>query len=197
MRAPVVKNRPGSRLAKVNRTAAGAIAAALSTAYAACPPAGADYVIKGFTGDTRVTSKGSTPDKRGACFWRTEDGRDLWWNMGDDVKPAPPRPVGYSATGSGGLVPGSVYRCTLPGIGMFTGAYFGIVDGNTYRNYDGKRGGYTFDARTGVLRLVSGPGRGLSYQRESGGNFRVLDDRGKVTGGNCALNPQLSINGRW
>ncbi|GEM_PF-1845607 len=172
-------------------------AAALSASHAACPPAGAEYVIKGFTGDTRVTARGTPPDKRGGCFWRTEDGRDLWWNMGSDVKPAPPRPAGYSETGKGALRPGSVYRCTLPGIGMFTGAYFGIVDGSTYRNFDGKRGSYTFDQRTGMLRLVSGSSKGLSYQRQSEGNFRVLDDRGRITGGNCALNEALSINGRW
>lgn len=174
-----------------------AFAAALPPSHAACPPAGAEYVIKGFTGDTRVTARGTPPDRKGGCFWKTEDGRDLWWNMGSDVQPAPPRPAGYSATGHGALVPGSVYRCTLPGIGMFTGAYFGIVDGSTYRNFDGKRGSYTFDQRTGVLRLVSGSSKGLSYQRESGGNFRVLDERGKITGGNCALNKALSINGRW
>ena len=40
---------------------------------------------------------------------------------------------------------------------MFTGAYFGIVDSKTYRNYDGKRGNYSYDAATGTLRLISGP----------------------------------------
>jgi hypothetical protein len=101
------------------------------------------------------------------------------------------------ATGSGALAPGSVYRCTLPGIGLFTGAYFGIVDARTYRNFDGKTGNLQFDPATGVLRLTTGPGKGMAYQRQSGGNFRVLDESGKITGGNCVLNPQLSINGRW
>lgn len=102
-----------------------------------------------------------------------------------------------SATGSGALVPGSVYRCTLPGIGLFTGANFGIVDARTYRNFDGKTGNLQFDPATGVLRLTTGPSKGMAYQRQSGGNFRVLDESGKVTGGNCVLNPQLSITGRW
>ncbi|MBL8309256.1 MAG: hypothetical protein JNL19_02430 [Burkholderiales bacterium] len=197
MRSSKRERAAGQPCALRGLTLAAVVGTLASVAEAACPPAGAEYVIKGFAGDTRVTAKGSAPDRRGACFWRTEDGRDLWWNMGGDVKPAPPRPAGYSATGSGALVPGSVYRCSLPGIGLFTGAYFGIVDGSTYRNVDGKRGSYTFDSRTGVLRLVSGPGKGLSYQRQSGGNFRVLDERGKITGGNCALNKGLSINGRW
>ena len=147
-----------------------AVAALLTTsllsgavpAQATCPPAGSAYTIKGFTGDTHVTAAGATPQRRDGCLWKTEDGRDLWWRMGDDVRPAPrSRPA---RTGRGWrwyrpLAPGSVYRCTLPGIGMFTGAYFGIVDSKTYRNFDGKRGNYSYDAATGTLRLISAPSR--------------------------------------
>jgi len=174
-------------------------AAVHAAAQGACPPAGAAYTIKGFTGSTEVTSTGRTHPRDG-CLWKTEDGRDLWWRMGDDVRPrAAPRPGATAKAGGGGgnLAPGSVYRCTLPGIGMFTGAYFGIVDGKTYRNFDGKRGNYSYDATTGTLRLISGPSKGLAYRREAAGNFRVLDDKGAITGGNCALNTSLSIDGRW
>lgn len=171
-----------------------------AAAQAACPPAGAAYTIKGFTGNTEVTSTGRTHPRDG-CLWKTEDGRDLWWRMGDDVRPRAAAKPGPSPVAGGGgtgpLKPGSVYRCTLPGIGMFTGAYFGIVDSKTYRNYDGKRGNYSYDAATGTLRLISGPSRGLAYRREALGNFRVLDDNGKITGGNCALNTELKIDGRW
>lgn len=163
----------------------------------AAPPAGAEYIIHGFTGDTRVTSRGVSSENGRSCFWKTEDGRDLWWRMGEDVKPAPARRVTHSPTGSGPLAPGSVYRCSLPGIGLFTGAYFGIVDSKTYRNFDGKTGAYRFDPGSGVLQLTTGPSKGISYQRQPEGNFRVLDSRGKITGGNCALNRSLSIDGRW
>ena len=80
---------------------------------------------------------------------------------------------------------------------MFTGAYFGIVDGSTYRNFDGQRGGYTYDSGTGVLKLTSGSSKGLAYKRQSEKNFRVLDDKGNITGGNCVWNQKLSITGRW
>lgn len=186
-----------------------AVAALLTTsllsgavpAQATCPPAGSAYTIKGFTGDTHVTAAGATPQRRDGCLWKTEDGRDLWWRMGDDVRPRAavktgPAPVAGGG-GTGPLAPGSVYRCTLPGIGMFTGAYFGIVDSKTYRNFDGKRGNYSYDAATGTLRLISGPSQGLAYRRQSAGNFRVLDDKGAITGGNCALNTALKIDGRW
>ncbi|MBK7686496.1 MAG: hypothetical protein IPJ25_11210 [Rhodocyclaceae bacterium] len=92
---------------------------------------------------------------------------------------------------------GSVWRCTLPGIGLFTGAYFGIVDASTYRNFDGKRGSYSYDSKTGVLRLTSGFSKGLAYQRQSEKNFRVLDDKDKITAGNCVWNPVSTIDGKW
>jgi hypothetical protein len=96
-----------------------------------------------------------------------------------------------------GLQPGRVYTCTLPGIGLFTGAFFGIVDGTTYRNFDGKTGGYSFDASTGVLRLTSGSSKGMAYKRMPQGNFRVLDEKDGITGGNCVHAAAKRIDGKW
>lgn len=169
----------------------------------ACPPAGARYVIKGFTGDTAVTSAGTAQNPKQRCQWTTEDGRELWWRMGEDVVPsgkaaAPSAPAPALAGKEGAaLEHGRVYTCTLPGIGMFTGAYFGIVNDNTYRNFDGKTGRYSFDPATNVLRLTTGSSKGLSYKRVSDNYFRVLDDKGQITGGGCSHATQKRIDGRW
>jgi hypothetical protein len=177
----------------------------LSTSASAqtCPPAGTAYVIKGFTMETPVTATGEPVDPKWGCRWKTEDNRDLWWKMGNDVIPAkrsqalpPPSPPSAGKSGAT-LQPGRVYTCTLPGIGMFTGAYFGIVDGTTYRNFDGKTGRYQFDASTGVLRMTSGSSKGLAYKRMADNYFRVLDDKGNITGGSCSLATGKRIDGRW
>ena len=90
-----------------------------------------------------------------------------------------------------------VYECTLPGIGIFHGAFFGLVDGKTYRNFDGKRGVYTYDASSKRLALTSGSSKGMRYVRTSEKTFRVLDEHGRMTGGNCVHNSAKSIDGRW
>lgn len=182
-----------------------ALAFVHQAAGAACPAAGERFIIKGFTGDTPVTAAGGEPDARwGSCKFLVEDSdRELWWSMGEDVVPAAPASASGAAmpstpAGEGGApAPGNVYECTLPGIGLFTGAYFGIVDASTYRNYDGHTGSYEFDAASGVLHLTTGSSRGLRYQRQSPRNFRVLDEAGKITGGNCVLNTAKRIDGRW
>lgn len=109
---------------------------------------------------------------------------------------ASPYALAQGAAG-GALQPGRVYTCTLPGIGLFTGAYFCVVDGSTYRNFDGKTGRYSFDPATGVLRMTSGPSKGMSYRRMSDSNFRVLDEKGALTGGNCVYVSAKRIDGRW
>lgn len=168
-----------------------------------CPAAGSRYVIKGFTGDTQVTATGAALDPKWGCKWTTEDNRELWWKMGADVVPAggagakPAQANAATGSSAGPLQPGRVYTCTLPGIGMFTGAYFGIVDRNTYRNFDGKTGRYSFDAATGILRMTSGSSKGLSYKRMSDTYFRVLDDKGAITGGSCSYASGKRIDGKW
>ena len=183
--------------------ALGSLLIPLAAPAQTCPPAGARYTIKGFTGDTQVTATGTPHHPQWGCKWNTEDNRELWWKMGGDVVPSgkAPAPVAAAAakTGSTGtaLEHGRVYTCTLPGIGMFTGAYFGIVNGSTYRNFDGKTGRYSFDPATGVLRMTSGSSKGLTYKRMADNYFRVLDDKGNMTGGSCSHATQKRIDGRW
>lgn len=173
-----------------------------------CPAAGARYRIKGFSGDTGVTATGGTADRTYGCKWITDDGRELWWKLGADVVPADAAAttgaandaaaeVVLPAASGGVLAAGNVYECTLPGIGAFTGAYFGIIDEATYRAIDGGQGRYQFDATGGELQLLSGPSAGLRYRRTPEGSFRVLDEAGAVTGGHCVHNPAKSIDERW
>lgn len=179
----------------------GALAAQAAVA-AKCPAAGQAFVIKGFTGDTAVRATGGEIDPRWGCKFQVEDSdRELWWTLGDDVVPASAqstRVVAEVATSGGEApAPGSVFECTLPGVGQFTGAYFGIIDAKTYRDFDARTGEYDYDSRTGVLRLLTGSSKGLRYQRQSPRNYRVLDDNGRITGGNCVLNTAKSIHGKW
>lgn len=184
-------------------TSVGLTAIAMPVLAQNCPQAGTNYVIKGFTGDTRVTATGTAFHAKWGCKWNTEDGRELWWKMGQDVVAAQGHPAKTAVANPGAgtknasLVPGRVYTCNLPGIGLFTGAYFGIVNASTYRNFDGKTGRYSFDASSGVLRMTSGSSSGLAYKLMPEGNFRVLDQKGHITGGNCVHVPKLRIDGRW
>jgi hypothetical protein len=168
-----------------------------------CPAAGARYVIKGFTGDTQVVAAGAPFDKKKGCKWNFDEKGVIWWFMGADVLPsggAGAPAVGAASVASkhdAALQPGRVYTCTLPGIGLFTGAFFGIVDSNTYRNFDRKTGRYSFDASTGVLRMTSGSSKGLAYKLMPQGNFRVLDEKDSITGGNCVHAAAKRIDGNW
>jgi hypothetical protein len=172
---------------------------------ASCPAEGERYVVKGFTGDTPVKATGGEVDPKWGCRFLVEDSdRELWWDPAEVVPAggtaATAATTSTDASGAGGgetPAIGSVWECTLPGIGLFTGAYFGIVDGSTYRDFDGRTGNYEFDPGTGVLRLTSGSSRGLTYKRQSPRNFRVLDDAGNITGGNCVHNSAKRIDGRW
>lgn len=169
---------------------------------ASCPVAGQAFIIKGFTGDTAVRATGGEVDPKWGCKFQVEDSdRELWWQLGADVVPVAGKstqaPAVAASDGGEAPAPGSVFECTLPGVGQFTGAYFGIVDANTYRDFDARTGQYDYDPRTGVLRLLTGSSKGLRYQRQSPRNFRVLDDKGQITGGNCVLNTAKSIDGRW
>lgn len=177
--------------------------APLAAQAQSCPAAGARYVIKGFTGDTQVVATGAPFDNKRGCKWSFDEKGVIWWFMGSDVLPsggaAAPAvaATGLASKPGAALQPGRVYTCTLPGIGLFTGAFFGIVDSSTYRNFDRKTGRYSFDASTGVLRLTSGSSKGMAYKLMPQGNFRVLDEKDSITGGNCVHAAAKRIDGNW
>ncbi len=74
---------------------------------------------------------------------------------------------------------------------------FALLNGSTYRNFDGARGTYRLDARTRQLVFVTGPMQGARAQQEAAKHFQFLNDDGHGTGNHCAHNPAKDPNGRW
>ncbi len=74
---------------------------------------------------------------------------------------------------------------------------FALLNGSTYRDFDGKRGTYRLDARTRQLMFVTGPMQGARAQQEAAKHFQFLNDEGHGTGNHCAHNSARDPNGRW
>jgi hypothetical protein len=64
---------------------------------------------------------------------------------------------------------------------------FGLIDGTTYTDYDGKRGHYTYDAQSGILTMTDGSREGWKYKHTEDWAFRALDAKGEQTAYNCPL----------
>lgn len=107
---------------------------------------------------------------------------------------APPRGVyGCYQARAAMNVPGCI-RSTLGCMGIsITVApvvMFGLLDRTTYSDYDGHRGHYSYDDRSGVLTLLDGSRRGWRYKRTATWAFRMLDQAGKETAFTCPLEPK-------
>ena len=64
---------------------------------------------------------------------------------------------------------------------------FGLIDGQTYSDYDGKRGRYAYDGASGMLTMTDGSRQGWRYKRVAEWSFRALDAQGKETSFTCPL----------
>ncbi len=64
---------------------------------------------------------------------------------------------------------------------------FGLIDGSSYSDYDGKRGKYSYDGAAGVLTMLDGSRQGWTYKRVGDWSFRALDREGKETSFTCPL----------
>ena len=87
----------------------------------------------------------------------------------------------YSARptfGGPGCVPSSV-GCMGMKTDVAPTVMFGLIDGSTYSDYDGKKGHYTFDATNQVLTMTDGSRKGWRYKRVAATAFRFLDEQGK------------------
>lgn len=73
---------------------------------------------------------------------------------------------------------------------------FGLIDGTTYSDYDGKRGHYKYDAQSGRLTMIDGSRQGWSYKRVASWSFRMLDPQGKETAYTCPLDPKKDVSKR-
>ena len=94
--------------------------------------------------------------------------------------------------------PVGVYGCYEPHLGARPGlmtfqvaptVMFGLIDGTTYSDYDGKRGAYTFDNGTGVLTMTNGSRQGWHYKKVGEWSFRMLTPNGQETSYTCPLEP--------
>lgn len=91
------------------------------------------------------------------------------------TQPMPPPPVGvYSCYGQYGIAPSMT---------------FGLLDAETYADFDGNTGLYTYDSASGVLTLTTGGLAGTKYRRTGKPDdrpaFRMLDAKGQLTAYMC------------
>lgn len=92
--------------------------------------------------------------------------------------------------------PVGVYGCYEPHLGARPGlmtfqvaptVMFGLIDGTTYSDYDGKRGTYAYDSGTGVLTMTNGSRQGWRYKKVGEWSFRMLARNGQETSYTCPL----------
>lgn len=88
-----------------------------------------------------------------------------------------------------------VYNCNYRGqvVPVFD---FALLDGDTYRDYDGKRGKYRYDTQKKQLIFLTGPKKDSRAQQETAKTFQFLDDKGLTTGNYCPINPGRDPNGK-
>lgn len=95
-------------------------------------------------------------------------------------------PEGAGAAGVGGAIVPGVYEC-INQQAMITPMSFGIVDGSTFVNSEGRRGRYAYDAGSATLTLEPGAGQ-ARYKRVNSTLFRPIREDGQLGGFTCPLN---------
>jgi hypothetical protein len=90
---------------------------------------------------------------------------------------------------------GVVYGCYNSST---SGPSFTLVDGSTYKSRQGGSGNYSFDAKSGVLTMLTGPYQGIRYLKETKEfSFRVLRDKSmEMTSTGCPINVGKDPNKR-
>lgn len=91
--------------------------------------------------------------------------------------------------------PVGVYECLDQNIQINPVLMFGLLDGKTYSNYDGKTGHYRYDFKSRQLIMIDGPFEGYHYTRTEhpdpatgADSFRMLDAQGQPTAFECPHN---------
>ncbi len=87
-----------------------------------------------------------------------------------------------------------VYNCNYQGT-VAPAFDFALLSGSTYRDYDGARGTYRYDAQTRQLLFLTGPKRGSRAQQMGATVFEFLGSDGAETGDYCPFNPARNANG--
>ena len=100
------------------------------------------------------------------------------------------------STWAAGVPPGGVYSCydarmdvNVPGcvrtamgctglvITPMPVVMFGLIDGATYADHDGKQGHYTYDPAAGILAMTDGPRQGWRYRKTAEWSFTLIDNQ--------------------
>lgn len=65
---------------------------------------------------------------------------------------------------------------------------FGLIDGSTYSDFDGKRGHYTYDAGAGIITMTDGSRQGWRYRKTGEWSFTMIDNATGKDAFTCPLN---------
>lgn len=173
-----------------------------------CPAAGTRFRLNNVMVDEIVVSIGGPVGLTG-CSFRGPNG-DIYWKQPNSPTLTPVGAGNDARTDSQAAQPSQtpigstpipgVYQCSTPmSIGGMIyaqpepGNTFGIINGTTYRDYNGARGTYAFSG--GTLRMTSGPLRGIRYRAMGNNRFMPIMANGSVAPNlSCALNRNISIN---
>lgn len=98
-------------------------------------------------------------------------------------------------------VPGCVRTsmgCTGLVITPMPTVMFGLIDGSTYSDYDGKHGHYTYDAAGGVITMTDGSRQGWRYRKVADWSFTLIDNATGQDHYTCPLEPTKNPSrGPW
>lgn len=81
-----------------------------------------------------------------------------------------------------------VYECYDQNANPTPEMMFGLIDEETYSNYDGYVGSYDYDPSTGIIEVGAETGAPARFVRISDRNFRALNEDGSLAGFVCPLN---------
>ena len=97
--------------------------------------------------------------------------------------------------GAPGCVPSAI-GCFGMQIVVVPVMYFGLVDGQSYLDYDGNGGHYAYNPGNGIITMTDGSLHGVRYHKTGDWSFRKLDDQGKETAFTCPLDPKKDVHHR-
>ena len=75
---------------------------------------------------------------------------------------------------------------------------FGLIDGDTYGDWDGHRGHYRYDQAAGVLTMIDGSRQGWRYHKVDEWGFRLIDNSNGTEMYTCPFTPGKNpARGPW
>ena len=106
-------------------------------------------------------------------------------NNGSEISVGGEAPKTVKAGDMGDMIFG-VYMCSDEKR-MYREASFGIVDGRSYRAYEGTGGRYNYNRYTGLLEFYNGANLPYKYKRTSKEVFTMLDGNARLTKIECVF----------